>query len=85
MIRTTLIVASLLSLVGCGNLQKEHLVLAPESPVLLLEVKGDTALVAAYDPERFELVEYGWIKIEKGFTLTHFNWDAYIASKKAKP
>lgn len=74
----------LLSLVGCGNLQKEHLVLAPESPVLILEVKGDTALVAAYDPERFEMVEYGWIKMEKGFTITNFNWDAYIASKKGK-
>lgn len=80
--RCLLAVLAMFSLHGCGNLQKERLVLAPESPVLLLEVKGATAKVAVYDPERFELVEYGWIRLEPGLTLTNFDWDAYIAAKK---
>lgn len=71
-------------LVGCGNLQSDRLVLAPESPALILQVKDEKALVAVYSKERNEMVEYGWIKIDPGLTLTNFSWEKYIASKKAQ-
>lgn len=54
----------------------------PDAPMLIMEIKGDTARVAIWNAERGMLQQYGWVKIPTGWTLTKFNWEQYHVKPK---
>jgi len=83
---TTLLSLSLFS-TGCGGLQRDRLVLAPDAPMLVLETDaglfgGAYAKVAVYDSAQNQMVEYGWVEVPTGWTLHHFNWQARITERQ---
>lgn len=63
-------------MLSAGCVRKDVLVKQPDSPMLLVEVRGKV-LVAVYDEQTNTLVQYGWVVPEAGWTISKFDWEAY--------
>jgi len=77
-----LLVATVLS--SCSLFRPDRVVMHPDAPVLILEVRGHYAKVAAYDSINNRMVEVpGWIDLrdQKGRTLHTFNWTRLIEER----
>lgn len=72
------------ALTGCGGLRKDALVLPPDAPVVIQEVRGSDVRVSAYDADQNSLVEYGWVDGATlvGRTASAFDWAGYIEKRK---
>ena len=60
----------------------EGMVKHPDALMLIQEVKGNKVKVAVYDGENIQLVDYGWVEVEEGWTLSKYDWQAYIIGKR---
>ena len=70
----TLLAAANASLSACGP----RFVLAPDSPMLILEARGKSHIAAMVDGK---MVDLGWIDSRelKGLTAVDFDWSAEVA------
>lgn len=66
---------------GCWEVHRYDVLMHPKSPTVIGQVSNGQALVYVYQESTNSLVEYGWIDIEKGMTLSHFDWAAYIEKR----
>lgn len=59
----------------------------PDAPMQILEAKGDYLRVAVYDRLNNRMIEYGWIEIieYKAWTLTKYDWEAFIVRRGGTP
>lgn len=66
-----------------NHLEPTHIVLVPDTPLLIQEVAKDKLLVSVYNVETNQLIEYGWITIEslRGRTISTFDWTTYKANR----
>ena len=73
----------LLACVGCVA-RPDLVVLLPDSPVLIVEVRGKYVHLVAYSKADNEMVEVGWTTLTgyEGRTLHNFDWEALIAREK---
>lgn len=80
----TLVCCGTSALTGCGGLRKDALVLPPDAPVVITEIRGSDARVSAYDAEQNALVDVGWIDGAGliGRTASRFDWAAHIEKRK---
>lgn len=65
---------------GCSRIRQYDVVVYPDSPMMIQQVQGNQAKVFIYSEELNQLVDYGWVNLKdaKGWTLTKFDWAAYI-------
>lgn len=69
-----------LVLVGCKS---DTIVRHPDAPVLITEVVGRPKVRAStYSEQEGQLVDIGVIDIPPGWTLSKFDWAAYVEKKK---
>lgn len=64
---------SLITLTGCGGLQRHEMLKHPNAPMMILEGSGDVRVaVEGSDGLR----EYGWVKTDelRGWTLVEYDW-----------
>jgi hypothetical protein len=72
----------LLLLLSCLEFRKYDFMVHPGSPMVIKEIDGDHARVFIYEEASNSLVEYGWVELETGWTLTEFDWAAYIEKRE---
>ena len=79
--RLLLLVATLMTLIGCEGFKPDRVVRHPDAPMLVTETNGEWLRVSAYDPMENELVEAGWVKNEEtvGWTLSKYNWTDFLS------
>ncbi len=71
---------TLLLLSGC-LWSKTPLIKHPDAPMLVQEVRGTKVLVAVYDSEENGMVQYGWVRVPKGWTLHKYDWERFIEDR----
>jgi len=72
-------------MVGCGGLQRDELVKAPDAPMLIVKAKG-TARVAVYDATENTMVDAGTVDLGtlQGWTVSKYEWEALMQRRKAQ-
>lgn len=69
-----------LLLVGCKS---DTIVRHPDAPVLITEVLGHGKVRAStYSEQERQLVDIGVVDVPVGWTLSKFDWAAYVEKKK---
>ena len=69
---------TLLILSGCSLWTPTPIIKHPDAPMLIMKSKGK-ALVALYDKENNEMIEYGWVKIPEAWTLHKYDWEKILS------
>lgn len=72
------------ALSGCltlRGLSPDVIVKHPDSPMMIMEVKGSRIKVAIYDAQENKFIEYGWIDIGKCKCYTGWFFMKYDAQK----
>ena len=67
---------------GCSLFSPVEIVKHPDAPMQILQVGRSRVRVAVYDKSGNQMIEYGWVEIEEGWTLHRYDWEAYIEKHK---
>jgi len=78
-----MLVALMTALGGCGGLQRDQVVKAPDAPMLIIEAKG-TARVSVYDAEENRMIDAGTVDLGTldGWTVSKYEWEALINKRR---
>lgn len=83
--RLLTITSAILFATGCTT---DTTIRHPDAPTLIVDsrfhpLRGSEVLGAVWDSERGELVDVGWLNVDKfeGWTMTKFDWEAFDNAK----
>jgi len=78
-----LLIAMVLATGGCGGLQRDQVVKAPDAPMLIIEAKG-TARVSVYDAEENRMIDAGTVDLGTldGWTVSKYQWEELIGKRR---
>ncbi len=79
----TLVIAVVIMLGGCGGLQRDVIVKAPDAPMLIVQAKG-TARVSVYDAGENKMIDAGTVDLGEchGWTISKYDWEALINKRR---
>jgi hypothetical protein len=79
----TLAIAITIMLSGCGGLQRDEVVKAPDAPMLIVKAKG-TARVSVYDAGENRMIDAGTVDLGtlEGWTVSRYEWEALINKRR---
>lgn len=71
---------------GCFGFRPEAIIVHPDAPFLIKDIKGSYADVYVYDKSNNRMIRKGWIKMGDkfaGYTLSKYDWEKFIADRSS--
>jgi len=78
--------ALLVLLTGCGcGFMPTRIIVHPDAPVLITQVKGKWIRIAVYDGTEIQMIDAGWIPLDDkliGWSIVKYDWEKFIRQKR---